>query len=126
MRRRGTFNPYFPCINFGHRGLRARLVAVNVVVCPQVILLDDPSADAVRVQDLQEALCILCFTVGQDVFPFDFFIELGANGLLRQSKQYHRGLKFRVDQKRGSRTDQAAKQTGDDQADYFFTLKIKH
>ena len=82
---------------------------------PQVVLLNDAPADPVRIQDLKQAFGILCFAVSQNVFPLFGFIELGADGLLRQGKEHHRGLEFRLDEKGGCRTDECANETGDGQ-----------
>ena len=101
-------------VDLGHGGLSPGFGALDVVVSPEVVFLDDATSDPVGVEDLQQPLGILCFPIGEDVLPLFHFIELGANGLLLKREQDHGGLEFRLDQKGGRGADHRSDESGED------------
>ena len=102
-------------IDFGHGGLGPGFPAFDLVVRPEVILVDDAPPHPIRIEDLKQAFRILRLTVGQDVFPLLHLVELGADGLLGEGEQHHGGLEFRLDEEGRRRADDAAEGTRNDE-----------
>ena len=83
---------YVASVSQRHVRLGAWLRGVDVVVGEQVELLDDPVADAVGVEDLQEPLRILGFSVRQEVVFLGFLEELLPDAVLGRGEHDHGAL----------------------------------
>ena len=81
----------------GHVGLGSGFRGVDVVMGVQVVLLDDSVADAVRIQDLEQALGVFRLAERQEVVLFGLFEKLFPQTVLRRGKHDHRALVILVE-----------------------------